>query len=225
MLTELEPIQRLFMWMLATGPADGMLLKDMRLKLSPAHKRNQLESIGLIQTSGRPMNVELTDMGWGWCQQNLITPIATRSPAVQDVLQQLLQLLDMYFQSQDQTLSIGQLIQRARASQSAGEADPSTGKSVKSCTVEAAIEAACLKLAAEQMNVRIKLCDLRPLLSDFPREEVDQAIMAMELNGRLSAMRLDNPSEISDLDRAAVLLTPAGSESHIVYLQGTYSCS
>ena len=218
---ELEPKQCLFLWTLAISPQGSARLKDMRLKLKTASQRMQLEALGLVSASGRPMVVELTDAGWQWCQENLTTPLETRSPATREVLQGLLQLLASFFQSQDQAVSFGHFVQQARAFDRSTAAErPKLCAS--SASVESAIESACLELGGNRSNVRVRLRDLRPLLAEFPSESVDQAILAMEISGKLAAMRLDNPDEISEADRAAVLLTPAGSENHILYLQGTH---
>ncbi len=214
---EMQSNQRLFLWTLAISPQGNSRLKDMRLKLRTASQRKQLVSLGLIRTSGRPMVVELTDAGWEWCQDNLTTPLEGRSSTTGVVLQGLLKSLASYFQAQDHTVSIGHLIQQADALEVRDVAQPHR-------TIESAIESACLKLGGNRANVRVRLGDLRPLLAEFSPASVDQALLAMELSGRLTAMRLDNPDEISEADRAAVLLTPSGSENHILYLQGTQPC-
>lgn len=219
MSPELEPMQRLVLWLLAVSPGGGMLLKDMSVKLVPVGKRKILATQGLTRETGRPIYLELTDLGWLWCQEHLTESLNTRSPRAQSVLQGLTQVLASYFKSQDQTVSIGQLIQQARQFENLQKA---TRHSM--VEVEQAIKSACLQLGTGNTRGRVRLANLRPLLSDFSREEVDQAIFAMEDNGTLTAMRLDNPDEISSEDREAVLRTPAGSESHILYLQGESSC-
>ena len=215
MSPELDPQQRIFLWALVTSPGGRAVLKDMCVKLTPVRRRTQLESLGLIAVSGRPMVVELTDAGWQWCQDHMTTPLASRSPAAVVILQGLLRQLASFLQSQDHTVSIGHLVQQSQAYDRRSVAEPSSA-------IESAIQAACLELGGNRTQVRVRMRDLRPLLSDFQPDSVDQAILAMELSGQVVAMRLDNPDELSDADRAAALVTPAGSENHILYLQGTH---
>ena len=85
---------------------------------------------------------------------------------------------------------------------------------------EASIVLAYRKVTGGRDNVRVRLADLRGLLSEFTRNEIDEALLGLAMSGRAALYRLDNPQEIDPRDRAAVLLTPSGEERHVVYLGG-----
>lgn len=78
MSPELEPMQRLVLWLLAVSPGGGMLLKDMSVKLVPVGKRKILATQGLTRETGRPIYLELTDLGWLWCQEHLTESLNTQ---------------------------------------------------------------------------------------------------------------------------------------------------
>lgn len=82
---------------------------------------------------------------------------------------------------------------------------------------------ACQKLSRDQPNVRIRLKDLRPLVSQHPRTAVDAVLADLQQQGRLQLWRLDDPSEMTDLDREAAIKSEIGTEQHIIYLEGVPS--
>ena len=86
--------------------------------------------------------------------------------------------------------------------------------------MEDSVARAYLSVSKGQMNVRVRIADLRHLLDSIPRLKLDQALLDMASSGKASLYRLDNPTEIHAEDRDAVLLTPSGEERHIVYLGG-----
>ncbi|QDS86220.1 hypothetical protein EC9_03800 [Rosistilla ulvae] len=231
--TELSPMQRLFLWSLAVSPGGGLYLKEAKVKPTPAGNRKLLEKQGLTRESGRPTYVELTDEGWLWVQEHLNEPIDTRSPRIKDVFAGLTQLLASYFASQDQTLSIGQMIHQAQDYQrrvaeetaeivrQASAAEPSLQDP---SGLPEAIQQACLLLTDGQFKQRVRLAELRPLLDSYARNDVDDALLAMQRRGELSMMRLENPLEIGTADRDAALTTISGQETHILYLQGASPC-
>jgi hypothetical protein len=222
---ELEPSQKLLLWLLAIQERSGIHLKDLKVRLSCAGKRKQLMKLGLTQETGRPIFIELTDKGWLWCQDHLSDPLPVPSRGSHALLLGLMSILAEYFRCQDHTVSIGQLIQQSRMSKAAS--NPSLSSLVEPSfdarTLEQAILSASLQVGKQRNNVRVRLADMRPLLKDFSRSDVDQMILAMELSGALAVMQLDNPLEISVADRAAALRTASGTEKHILYVQGSRS--
>jgi flavin-dependent dehydrogenase len=74
-----------------------------------------------------------------------------------------------------------------------------------------------------QTNVRVRIADLRRYLASISRAAFDQALLDMASSGKAALYRLDNPAEIHQEDRDAVLRTPAGEERHVVYLGGSGS--
>ena len=86
--------------------------------------------------------------------------------------------------------------------------------------VEDRLTRAYFALSNGQTNVRVRIADLRRLLSSIPRVKFDEALLGMASSGKASLYRLDNPAEIRPEDREAVLRTPSGEERHVVYLGG-----
>jgi hypothetical protein len=213
---ELKPLELLFLWRLAVA-GGGDWLKDTKPDpQAPARKR--LEANGVIEqekrkppSGGRAASfVSLTDKGWGWLGDHLDADLRTRTPAGTEVLHRLLLRLKTFIEQQQ--LSLGDLIQPSKSEEPVG-AD----------NLEDLVTKTYLSLSGGQMNVRVRIADLRHVLASIPRPRLDQALLGMASSGKASLYRLDNPTEILAEDRDAVLHTPSGEERHIVYLGGRAS--
>lgn len=209
----IKPLELLFLWRLAVG-GGGDWLKDIKPSLeSPARKRLQVD--GVIEQEkrkspsgrGTALFILLTDQGWGWLGNHLDADLTTRSPAGTQVLHKLLLRLKTFIDQKQ--ISLGELI-LAHETVLDGAAD----------NVEDSVTKAYMMLSKGQANVRVRIADLRPLLSAVPALKLDQVLLDMALSGKVSLYRLDNPAEINPADRDAVLLTPSGEERHVVYLGG-----
>ncbi len=210
---EIKPLELLFLWRLAVA-GGGDWLKDIKPSLeSPARKR--LQADGVIEQEkrkspsgrGTAFFISLTDGGWGWLGTHFDADLSTRSPAGTEVLHRLLLRLKT-FVDQNQ-ISLGDLIMSGGPAEVAGAEN-----------VEDRVTKAYLVLSKGHTNVRVRLADLRPLLSSIPRLKLDQALFDMASGGKASLYRLDDPTEIQAEDRDAVLRTPSGEERHVVYLGG-----
>jgi len=210
---EIKPLELLFLWRLAVV-GGGDWLKDIKPNLeSPARKR--LQADGVIgqekrkSPSGRgtAFFISLTDRGWGWLGNHLDADLSTRTQAGTYVLHRLLLRLKTFIDQKQ--LSLGDLILPGETVVPGG-----------SHNVEDSVTKAYLVLSKGQTNVRVRIADLRPLLSSVPRLKLDQALLDMASSGKASLYRLDNPTEIQAEDRDAVLRTPSGEERHVVYLGG-----
>ena len=210
---EIKPLELLFLWRLAVA-GGGDWLKDIKPDPeSPARKRLQADGV-IEQEKRKPPSggraaqfVSLTDKGWGWLGDHLDADLSTRTPAGTAVLHRLLLRLKTFIDQKQ--LSLGDLLL------------PGTGKSEDDeGDMEDRVSRAYLSLSKGQMNVRVRIADLRHLLDSIPRLKLDQALLDMASSGKASLYRLDNPAEIQAEDRDAVLLTPSGEERHIVYLGG-----
>jgi DNA-binding PadR family transcriptional regulator len=210
---EIRPLEALFLWRLAVGGGEDWLKE---IKPDPkSSARKKLAADGLIEqvkrksTSGRgaPLYISLTDRGWAWLGNHLDFDLKTRSPAGSEVLHQLLLKLKKFMEQKQ--ISLSDLIL-------AGQ------KTDEYCCddVEDRLTKAYLALSNGQTNVRVRIADLRNLLSSVPRMTFDQVLLDMASNGKASLYRLDNPTEIQPEDRDAVLRTPAGEERHVVYFGG-----
>jgi hypothetical protein len=151
--------------------------------------------------------VSLTDKGWGWLADHLDADLSSKSPAGNLVLQRLLGRLKEYLGREH--LSLADLIVPAPPPTLDGAASP-----------EDQVVKAYLSLSKGQTNVRVRLAALRSALPSIPPGTIDEVLLGMTSSGKASLYRLDNPAEIRDEDREAVLRTPSGEERHIVYLGG-----
>jgi DNA-binding PadR family transcriptional regulator len=210
---EIKPLELLFLWRLAVA-GGGDWLKDIQPDPeSPARKR--LQADGVIEQEKRKRSsggraalfVSLTDKGWGWLGDHLDADLSTRSPAGTAVLHRLLVRLKTFIDQKE--LSLGDLLLPGTAKSEDDEED-----------MEDRVSRGYLSLSKGQMNLRVRIADLRHLLDSIPRPKLDQALLDMASSGKASLYRLDNPAEIQAEDRDAVLLTPSGEERHIVYLGG-----
>lgn len=244
MTVSLDNMQQLLLWRLAVTE-EGEFLKDINTSLQPT-KRKALIRDGYVaeekrrhpKTGKNATYLTLDDKGWSWCQEHLRTELTTRSPQTMVILARLLHLLADYLESQDQTHSIGQLVLQARQAkqkrrerdngqpadssstptlnpETSGTASPSPAD-VGTPSLEETIRHACLELGKGRRNVRVRLADLRRMVT-ADRLMLDQKLLEMELQGELTLYPLDDPQEIGPADREAVLFTPAGSQRHIVY--------
>lgn len=209
---EIKPLEVLFLWRLAVA-GGGDWLKDIKPSLeSPARKR--LQADGVIDQekrkspSGRSTAffISLTDRGWSWLGSHLDADLSTRTQAGTEVLHRLLLRLKTFVDQKQ--ISLGDLIMPSGTMDDGVE------------SVEDRVTRAYLVLSKGQTNVRVRIADLRPLLSSIPSRKLDQALLDMASDGKAFLYRLDNPTEIKAEDRDAVLRTPSGEERHVVYLGG-----
>jgi hypothetical protein len=210
---ELKPLEVLFLWRLAVA-GGGDRLKDIKPDPgAPARKR--LQASGMIEAENRrpPAGgratsfVSLTDKGWGWLGDHLDADLRTKTPAGTDVLHRLLLRLKAHIERKK--LSLGDLLAPS------GADDPVAGDDL-----EIRVTKAYLSLSGGQMNVRVRIADLRHVLASTPRPKLDQALLGLASRGKASLYPLDNPAELHSEDRDAVLHTPSGEARHIVYLGG-----
>lgn len=210
---ELKPLEVLFLWRLAVA-GGGDWLKDIKPDLKTSARKG-LQANGVIEQAkrksatgqGAPLFISLTDKGWNWLGNHLDADLSTRSPAGTDVLHRLLLMLKAFIDQRQ--FSLGDLILARDTSTTVGV------DNLGDCVTKA-----YLSLSGGQTNVRVRLADMRRLLSSISRPELDQVLLEMASSGKASLYRLDNPSEIHAEDRDAVLHTPSGEERHIVYLGG-----
>ncbi len=210
---ELKPLEVLFLWRLAVAEG-GDWLKDV--KPDPAAPaRKQLEADGVIEQEKRKpaaggrasLFVSLTDKGWAWLGNHLDADLHTKSPAGTEVLRRLLLKLKTF--TDQKQISLGDVI-LPRDTRATGVRDD----------LEECVTKAYLSISGGQSNVRVRIADLRHQLSFIPREKLDKTLLGMASSGEAALYRLDNPAEIHEVDRQAVLHTLSGEERHVLYLGG-----
>jgi hypothetical protein len=85
--------------------------------------------------------------------------------------------------------------------------------------VEDQVKRAYLGVTAGSWNKRVRLSELRMLLDDIQRAELDNVLIQMQQGGELVLYPLDNPQEITAADRDAAIAI-GGTRLHIVYMRG-----
>ncbi len=135
--------------------------------------------------------------------------------------------------SSETELSAQRSAEEARRSEVPSPSEPMAQSAVNSVSEESATEApdhaagghqladrvadACMKLSRGQANARVRLSDLRRRLADVDRHDLDQVLLHMSRDRKLSLYRLDNPREVGPEDEAAAVHTASGEPRHIVY--------
>lgn len=220
-----SPIQTLILWALLARDG-GDFQKNIKPELKPEH-RKPLEGAGLIEVEKRATTVyrkdgkatrqranyiALTERGWAWAANHLDAPVAARSTAAAPILQAIMAKLKTHLQSRNLTL--------AEFICPGSEPHPEPRKEDGSRSIWQRIHTAYSQLAGGRWNVRVKLAALRAELSDVPRDQLDDALLAMEREDAMVLYPLDNPQEIRPEDREAALSNSAGFPRHILYMDG-----
>lgn len=76
-----------------------------------------------------------------------------------------------------------------------------------------------MRLSGGHRNVRVRLKDLRSMLSGVAREQLDAALLDLQKQGRLVLMHLDDPQERTYEDEQAAIEI-LGNKRHILYMEG-----
>ncbi len=192
--------QALLMWKLLIMPDYQPAQSAVVPKLS-VRERTALVDARLIELEkrGRSKHIIATDKAWDWAIEHFDTPISPNSQAAATVLQQIMTKLKVYLQTNK--IPLVELLSPAVP------------------TVEERIRAAYAIASNNQRNVSVRLADLRKHLSGIQRDEVDTTLKQMQLDGKLTLMRQDDPQSITSADEAAAV-NIHGHKQHIVYLGG-----
>jgi hypothetical protein len=183
------------------SPAERQALVDAGLiKLVP---RKQLREEGLTDLKGSAEHIVLADKAWDWATENFTSEFPKgNTSAATPVLQKLLAQVGRHLQAHN--FSWAEFLRTE--SQTIGD-------------LEETIRAACAKISGDRYNVRVRLSELRPRLSNFTRVEVDKALNEMELSEEIVLMPIDDPQGIKPEDEDAAL-DIGGSKRHILYMKG-----
>lgn len=189
-----------------------------------ASSRKELEKSGLIESEkqGRVNRVSLTEKGWAWAADNLVSPVS-RSQNAARVLEGVLARLGPFLEHH--SLSLAELVMdkssaRSKVSeQSIGENDVTrplrTNQSPRD--LGSRLLAKALALGGGPGH-RVRLSDLRRALGDVSRSELDRLLLELQEQEKLVLYRIDDPADIQPDDEAAALMV-AGNVRHILYLE------
>lgn len=213
----LTPAETLALWRLAVDGGEAWN-KDVRPELK-RESRQRLADAGLIEAAkrrnpegkGSPMRLTLADAGWAWIAANLDADLTSRSPAAAGILARLLLVLKRYMERAD--VSLADLLAPPPASAAAEPATPVDGD------LSARVASAYFALSEDRPNVRVRLADLRRRLPEVPRDALDRELLRLDSSGVASLYWFDDPREVRPDDREAALMTPAGDERHMIYME------
>lgn len=209
-----SPLQTLFLWrLLATDGGD--FLKRIKPPID-ATQRKALEAAGIIQVEkrkesdqkgARPVSyVSLTEQGWDWATGHLDAEISARSTAAAPVLHAMLCKLKAHLAQTG--VSLADFVCPPATSPVDGR--PDTSRRIR--------EGYC-QASGGRWNVRVRLADLRGVLADVSRDDLDAALRSAEREGSLVLYPLDDPQEIRPEDETAALPNTLGIRRHIVCIE------
>jgi hypothetical protein len=179
--------------------------KKSEAKELNAKQRDALRNSGLIsyERRGRADHIVLTDKAWAWVAENLDAEISiskSASPALRGLLGHLKQFLKAselsfaeIFRPREELKPLGDTVSRIRD--------------------------AYFQLSGGQRNVRVRLKDLRKVLSDMTRAEIDTTLLRLQNDRRLVLMHLDDPGE-RNLEDEQASINILGYKRHIIYMEG-----
>jgi hypothetical protein len=204
---QITPLQTLALWSLLVNGGSG-LQKDIKSTFEKKD-REALAAAGLItweKNKKQAFVLTVTDKGWHWAGTAAIDCAVARSPAAADVLRGLIAHLGVYMQARN--IPLAEILAAAAAPPTATEPQPSpppVPTSPQPTDLRERIRAAFLKLTGDKFNTRVRLADLRALLSDLDRATQDEAIFAVAHESDADLLQLDNRIDITDADREAAL--------------------
>jgi len=185
--------------------------------------RDELESFGLLRKEKRrvgrsnsnALHLILTEQAWEWAAQNLGTDLMKKKNPAARVLEAVLRRLDSVVGTDGAALERFAL---GPASSAVAEvpAAPVEATSTQQ-ELEDRIRSVYLALTNGALKRRVLLKDLRARVA-ASRQDLDQALKAMQAQRKLVLMGLDNPQERTQGDDDAALYI-AGNPRHLVYLQ------
>ncbi len=166
-------------------PLDAKLRKDLI-------EKKLLDSGPKIKGS---ISITLRDEGWRWTMDNLTAEM----PKSERLSTAVLASLDKFLKVNG--LTVQDVIQANRIV-------PEVKKqTAPAASAKEAVLSAALELGGGHITEQIRLRDLRPEMDSlgYGRASVDEAIRGLQLDGTLSVIPIDLPTDIDDRDRAAAI--------------------
>jgi hypothetical protein len=173
--------------------------------------RDRLIHRGLLDTntSVRPMEHELTDLGWATCARIFGADTPARSTPQGKALYTVLHALRRYFDRDD--LAPGDVFVPLDAGPPAGDPDPLGD------AVEGRVRAAYVRLVA-RAGGWVDLVRLRGELPDVSKQDLDAALARMYRNPGVSLIPEENQKTLTDADRAAAV-TIGEQDKHLIAIE------
>jgi hypothetical protein len=204
MKSELTPNQQLLLWHLGLR-GGGALQKEVEYKEIPKD-RKELERRGFLKVDkmGRSLVLELKDGGWNeLAKPGSILPKAKKKPSRERAILQL--LLDaMQNHVSKGPLGIGEILRP-------------TPVPAPSSDVPQRIRRAFFEIAGNPPQDSVRLSVLRAKLHDVPRQQIDEALLAMKSGREINLMNLDNPRDVKAEESSA--LRDGSRQYHVLWIE------
>lgn len=204
-----DPLQTLLLWKMIFLNYEPTL-SELKPSLKPVKRRDQLKEAELIdyvqrrKPNGRTAKyVILKEGAWDWAVKNLDAKLSDKSPESGPVLQRVLTLLKAYMETNN--VSLYEFIRGVK-------------QETEVENIEGRIREAYLKASKGQTHVRVRLAELRNLLPDIPREQLDDALRRLKRRDKIILYPLDDPQQITSSDKQAAL-NLSGRDRHIMILE------
>ncbi|MDV8020328.1 hypothetical protein [Rhodococcus sp. IEGM 1330] len=203
----------LLVLMAEASPVKNSELRAMGPELAKP-SRDKLKNAGLIEvnSSVRPMTLELTDKGWRICGDLIGGEPPARSTGAGKAMFTVLAGLRRWL---DRTDSRPADVFSARGDEPASGDEPDT--TPETVDVEASIRAAYARLAREPGS-NVRLSRLRNELRDIPRSDLDDALARLRRAADVSLIPEENQKTLTDEERAAAVVV-GNQQNHLLSIE------
>ncbi|OZC78776.1 hypothetical protein CH251_03285 [Rhodococcus sp. 06-462-5] len=200
----------LLVLMAEASPVKNSELRAMGPELAKP-SRDKLKSAGLIEvnSSVRPMTLELTDKGWRICGELIGGEPPARSTGAGKAMFTVLAGLRRWL---DRTDSRPADVFSPRTDEPAPVA-----KTDATVDIEASIRAAYARLAREPGST-VRLSRLRNELRDIPRSDLDDALARLRRAADVSLIPEENQKTLTEEERAAAVVV-GNQQNHLLSIE------
>ena len=172
-----------------------------------------------VNTSARPMTLELTDKGWKYCADLMASEPPAQLPGIGKALFSVLAGLHRWMEREDRRPAE---VFFPRDTPTAIVPLPTPANAVVPSVVrqpdlEARIRQSYAELAREP-GARVRLTRLRPTLPDVPREHLDEALVRLQRQPGVSLIPEENQKTLTNEDRAAAVLV-GNQQNHLLSIE------
>ncbi|OZE03710.1 hypothetical protein CH249_26980 [Rhodococcus sp. 05-2255-3B1] len=200
----------LLVLMAEASPVKNSELKAMGPELAKA-SRDKLKNAGLVEvnSSVRPMTLELTDKGWRICGELIGGEPPARSTGAGKAMFTVLAGLRRWLDRTD--------ARPADVFSPRTEEPEPVEKTDTTVDIEASIRAAYAGLAREPGST-VRLSRLRNELRDIPRTDLDDALARLRRAPDVSLIPEENQKTLTDEERAAAVVV-GNQQNHLLSIE------
>ncbi|PIK89743.1 hypothetical protein SYN65AY6A5_06350 [Synechococcus sp. 65AY6A5] len=221
-MSDLLPKSEILLWkLLLTGeePTKSQVKPKHRAKeLKLLEEKGLIECKTVVEKGRRITRLALTDKAWDWASTTPPTAIArSKSPEAAVVLQKALATLVDYAKQESVPLAriLGLRPADANRPDSPSKPRPDNGVEVDLDFLEKVFRT-CEGMGGR--HSRVYLSDLRKRFPHVPRQQLDQALVALDRQAKIVLMPLDDPSTITP-EREAAAITLSGAKRHFLRIR------